>query len=633
LNTAKRLLRLNRLRVLVGKHVAYDEEFHEGVNIIRGQNGSGKSTIADFIFFGLGGEFDAWKEAAGKCTEVQCEIATTSGLLTLRRELDSKTSPANVFFGSIDRASKHALEGWERFPLRRQGGRESYSQVLFRSISIPEAQSEGASNITAHQLLRLCYSDQRTPAARLFRFEPFDTQSIREAVGDLICGINNYEAYDLGLRSRDLQKKLDAVSSRLNSILQVLPAESISHDSEWVLQAVSKLKSEKEKLLQEIEQVDEVVEVGDVKEYLAKRKAAQSKIAKSRSKIRGYETDIHTLLLDIQEIEEYQSFLGNLGTKLELAEKTLLTVGSIEFSHCPACGSELGEIQDPEVCVICRQTTDQSDDLSRYNRVRLDLEIQKRESKHLLDQKAGSVKSNRTALRRLRRDQERMLSDYDMKYSGAKGPREEFLAERTSGVGRIEAEIEHLLGSLEIAEQIESLQEERADLRSRLENMEAKRLALQKLAMKRRSEAFSQISIHATSILQADCDRQEEFADASRVQLNFGNDAISVDHKVNFAESSNVFLKNTAVLSILLAALRDEMFFHPKFLLIDNVEDKGMEEERSHLFQKIIVERSTEEEEPFQIIFTTSMMNPELELDEYVIGPSYTKDNKSLRLP
>ncbi|WP_431197845.1 AAA family ATPase [Roseibium album] len=43
-------LRLNRLRILRRGQTAYDQNFHEGVNIIRGDNGSGKSTIADFIF-------------------------------------------------------------------------------------------------------------------------------------------------------------------------------------------------------------------------------------------------------------------------------------------------------------------------------------------------------------------------------------------------------------------------------------------------------------------------------------------------------------------------------------------------------------------------------------------------------
>jgi predicted ATPase len=46
-------LALKRVRVTAGASVEYDQEFHHGVNVIRGENSSGKSTIADFIFFGL----------------------------------------------------------------------------------------------------------------------------------------------------------------------------------------------------------------------------------------------------------------------------------------------------------------------------------------------------------------------------------------------------------------------------------------------------------------------------------------------------------------------------------------------------------------------------------------------------
>ena len=83
-------LQLNYLRILQGVHVAYEEQFHEGVNIIRGQNGSGKSTIADFIFFILGGEFDGWKDTAGHCDEVQAEIQTPRG------KLDAQTTGGKI---------------------------------------------------------------------------------------------------------------------------------------------------------------------------------------------------------------------------------------------------------------------------------------------------------------------------------------------------------------------------------------------------------------------------------------------------------------------------------------------------------------------------------------------------------
>ena len=98
----------------------------------------------------------------------------------------------------MEDAIRTPMDSWERFPIRRHAARESFSQVMFRSMLIPEAKSEGAANVTMHQVLRLCYSDQRTPASRLFRFEPFDTQSIRVAVGDLLCGVSGYEIYEIG---------------------------------------------------------------------------------------------------------------------------------------------------------------------------------------------------------------------------------------------------------------------------------------------------------------------------------------------------------------------------------------------------------------------------------------------------
>ena len=62
-------LQLNYLRILQGVHVAYEEQFHEGVNIIRGQNGSGKSTIADFIFSSWGVSSTAGRMRPGTATK------------------------------------------------------------------------------------------------------------------------------------------------------------------------------------------------------------------------------------------------------------------------------------------------------------------------------------------------------------------------------------------------------------------------------------------------------------------------------------------------------------------------------------------------------------------------------------
>ena len=176
---------LRRLRVLRRGVAVYDQRFHTGVNVIRGDNGSGKSTIADFIFYVLGGEFDNWKKAALACEQVQAEVVTRGGVLVLRRDVGTAQTPMEVFYGPMTDAEHRGLDGWERFPIRRMGSSLSFTQVMFRAAGIPEAQSQGASNITMHQILRLLYSDQRTPAGFLFRYEDFDRREIREAVGDL----------------------------------------------------------------------------------------------------------------------------------------------------------------------------------------------------------------------------------------------------------------------------------------------------------------------------------------------------------------------------------------------------------------------------------------------------------------
>ena len=625
-------LRLNCLRILQNVHIVYEEEFHEGVNIIRGQNGSGKSTIADFIFFILGGEFGDWKDAAGRCTEVQAEIQTTRGRLTLRRRVAGSQEPIQVYFGSMADALKSSIEGWEGFSIRRKANRESFSQVMFRSLKIPEARSEGAANITMHQLLRLCYSDQRTPAPRLFRFEQFDTHNIREAVGDLICGISDYELYEIGLELRERERELEELVVQLNALQSALPGDEALNTPELIELEVQGLRNEAKTLRWEIDRVEELVESGEVKAYLGERKASQAVLIKERNTITTLESAEKYLQFELREIEEFVVFLGEMKEKVGFAEASFNAVGSIEFTHCPACGEELDAATPTSHCVVCKSPIDLEKEVARYNQIRLDLEIQARESRQLIKQKQSERRTTHKKLRRLRREHERRLSAFNLQYAGANGPREAFLASRISRLGHIEAEIGFLQKSIDVAETIAELLEARIALASRIESLKERERLLRGQSEGQRPRALALVSQFAACVLHSDLDRQEEFRGAGSVRIDFRSDSITVDGRMNFAESSNVFLKNAAVLGLLLAAGTDEKFCHPRFLLIDNIEDKGMEESRSHLFQQILVERVTELEMPYQVIYTTSMMNPNLELVDYTIGPAYTSEARSLRL-
>ena len=621
-------LRLNRMRISHRGAIAYDHEFHNGVNIIRGQNGSGKSTIADFIFFILGGELNDWKEAAGKCNEVHAEIETPRGKLTLKRRIASSQEPISVFFGSIETAANSSVERWQQFPIRRHQGRESFSQVMFRSLLIPEAQSEGASNVTMHQILRLCYSDQRTLATRLFRFESFDTQSIREAVGDLVCGISGYEIYEVELELREKNKQLDKIDAELKGLLRLFPLDKTVTTPALIYQVIEKLERETLELRQEINDVDNIVEQGKINEYMSERQVALSSLSKQRGQINELESKVTNLDFELREISEYIEYLQEIMEKLTFAEATLTAIGSIEFTHCPACGVQLDAENSEGHCIVCKSPLDMEREKGRYNQIRLDMEIQARESRQLASQKESERTADRQLLRRLRREHKQKLSEFELKFGGGNGPRESFLAEKTSRLGHIAAEIEYLTRNLDVAEKIEILSGRKKELSNEIDRLNSRSVDLKEEAKKRRPMALSQMSKCSASILRADLERQPEFNSARNVGYDFRNDSISVDGSFNFAESSNVFLKNAAILGLFLTAGEDEKFYHPRFLLIDNVEDKGMEVERSHLFQRIIVDRVTELHRQYQVIFTTSMMNPELE--DYTIGPAYSSDHRTL---
>ncbi len=626
-------LRLNKLRVTWRGTPVYEQNFHSGVNIIRGENGSGKSTVADFIFYILGGEFEDWKDAAGQCDEVQAEIETARGKLTLRRDVGKKLTPIKVFFGPYETAEESALDGWETFPIRRQERQESFSQLMFRSIGIPEAQSEGASNITMHQLMRLLYADQRTPSTRLFRFEPFDTQNIREAVGDLVCGISGYEIYEINLALRDLDNEFDEARRKLSALIASLPVGEKLNNPDLIQKQVSELEAEMKGLEGEIQNIDGFVGETETNSFLRERQEAYKKVQKAKAKLAACEENIQKNQLEYDELQDFLTFLNEMIEKIGLAEQAQMAIGGIEFTHCPACLSLLEPKSDPTHCNVCGSETDPEDEKAKYNQIRFDLEVQQRETHQLIDEKEIALKRGRVELRNLKAAYSDEVSSFTLRYDLSSSPRESFLAARNQRIGQIEREIGYLQRALGLAEEIQELSALKATLQERIQKLKDRKEALTIQANKRRRVALTAVSQIASRLLQSDLDRQPEFKAAENVLVNFMDDAIFVDGKMNFAESSNVFLKNAAIFGMFLAAGKDSQFYHPRFLLLDNIEDKGMEVQRSHLFQRLIVEQATEIDLPYQIIFTTSMMNPALELDDYVIGPHYTHEERTLLLP
>ena len=629
-DTPYSFMRLDRLRIMARGQAVYDQEFHEGVNIIRGDNSAGKSTISDFIFFVLGGDFKEWKPATRRVDEVQAQITTPRGTLSLRREKRDGRPPILVYFGDLEDAAKHGIDGWEPYPIQRGQSNLSFSEVLFRSMLLPEAQSDGASNITNHQLMRLLYSDQRTPAPRLFRFESFDKATIRTAVGDLVCGIRSFGLFEVELKIRELETKFNNLDKKWGALLNSFP-DQIGVTVVAINAEIKALEKMVEELKTEVEKVDQAVS-GDLNtQFYKDRKLAVDKLKKLKINLAKTSQALEKNNLEQSELERFITHLTDSLKLLKNAEETSELLGSIDFSHCPACLELLPKNDDPKLCTLCGQDLDSEQSASRYNHIRVDLELQVKESHQLLAQELEASLAAKSHHARVLKEFEHSTTDFALKFELSNSPREAFLAERHGRIGRINKELEQLSSSLQRAAELDRLSGEKEKVNTDLTKAKETRTALEKAAFWKRSSALKLVSSKAAGILRSDTSgAQEEFDVAQNVDLSFEDDAILLDGLANFSESSNVFLKNAAILGLHLAACSDRSFFHPRFVLFDNIEDKGMQTARSHCFQELIVRTTTETTLPNQVIFTTSMMNPKLELDDYTIGPYYDEHNKTL---
>ena len=185
-----------------------------------------------------------------------------------------------------------------------------------------------------------------------------------------------------------------------------------------------------------------------------------------------------------------------------------------------------------------------------YNQIRLDLEIQIRESRQLVDEKSIALRNDAQSLRRLNQGYTRDLSEFAIKFDLSTSPRESFLATRNQRIGQIDRELEYFTRMLDIAEEIERLSAKKGELQDEIQKLKDRKEALTVNAQKRRGVALTRISNLAADLLRNDLDRQDEFHDAKVVALNFRDDEIRLDGNTNFAESSNVFLKNAAIFAM-----------------------------------------------------------------------------------
>lgn len=629
-------LKLNRLTIYTksGK-IAYDQNFHEGVNIIRGHNSAGKSTIGNFIFYVLGGDFKKWTTAAAHCNDVYAEIFINSEPITIKRTVsESGNQPMSIFWGTYDEAIKSASEGWQIFPYRRTETKKSFSNALFLALGFPELRGDVDSNITMHQVLRMLYVDQKSLTLDLLMTENFDSSITRKTIADLLFGVYDDSLYSDKIALREAEKDFEVKKKQFEGIEQIFKAS----DNETNIGTINALIEENNI---QIKSIDEYLEKLSKEQNEATKKSDEEelKVVTIKTNLLATRNSLSILQAEINKFEfellDSQDFIRSLEKRALALSDSLLTRETfidLKMHHCPNCLSPLEPVTDENHCELCKQQLPEDKGSSQIKRMQQEIDNQIRESKKLYLEKEHKLLEFKSSYPTLEQKVRALQRELDEALSSVKTVRNQEFDELLIKKGELRSKNDYLIKQLRALEQIEVLRKELAGLKVKIESLKANIYSKESEQRNRLQNAFQIIQSLTLRLLHSDLGRQAEFSTGKKVELDFEKNTFSLDGENNFSESSNVYLKNSVRFAIFFASLEKEFFRLPRFILCDNIEDKGMQPDRSQSFQKELVKISSESDVKHQIIITTSMISPDLDNTELCVGDFYTETNKTLKI-
>ena len=637
---------LRRLRIITsaGK-VAYDEYFHEGVNIIRGQNSSGKSTIIRFIFYALGGCYSEFVPEALKCRAVFAEVLINGDtVLTLCRKIEVKDGKANprapmyIYIGDMEESFEHGNRNkWKMYGYKSTSETRSFSNILFKEMGLPEFKA--GSNITMHQILRLIYLDQESPLASLFFFDLFDDPLTRETVAELLMGLYDEELSAAKLDKIETERRI-AETKREIKITGSFFTDPKTKSSKFIRERIDSIAKEISEITSQIiklrmGQTDALVSKNKFKlEY----ERLLDKITRLRNEEASLKEDVQSLEAEIQDSVYFIEILNKKHEDIERSIETREYFDSLPLEYCPECLTKISDDVPKGHCRLCKSPIDNSRGINQAKRIKLEIDFQIRESQRLLQDNKNTLQEKKSALTLKRRELNIAQKFYNNAVRNVRSTQEEEIDKLIQDKGFKEGEIRQYQTMLENAEKYEQLEKYLAELESHNKELDRFIEAKENVIRKQRLIVNKRISENGVYLLNHDEERQNEFKNAKDFVVDYKqNLAYISDHNIKLSASSSFYLKLSARFALFFSSLQLDSMKYPRLMFTDNMEDKGIEEDRAKNFQLLVVKRLkelAEAKEPhpsYQLIFATSYIAKELDTPEYTVGEYYTKDNKSLK--
>lgn len=623
---------VGRLVVFKDNRIVLETAFHKGLNIISGHNSSGKTTTLDFLAHTMGSEDIPWKKEALLCDYSMVELHLNGVPVTLRRDVgEAQMKPLYIFWGPLVAARVAPFSDWEVYPFRRSPNKLSFTQSLLMALALPEAQGDGASNLTMHQFLRVMYADQPSLHSPIFRRDSFDSALTRSTVGDYLLGVYDDQLYSAQLQRREIERSLSAAEAELKSIFAVLSKSQQDVNPELYWQQIYVAEARRGELEVELSRLKE-------QRSVEKEKSRGNDEAISRAELDAAKRQLNKVLDEVArseaDIEDSKQFISEIQERLRRLEQSEATrgyLGKVAFNFCPCCLSPIApQSTDGSACTLCKEPVGKPNGESQILRMRNELLIQLRESSSLIQAKVTAVESARLGLPALKQNMRRLERRYIGATQSWSSEFEDAIAKIHREAGALDQELKTLYENQRLFSVIRSLQERRDELQQSIHQLDTTIETLTHAQEIRKRKVALEISQATSRLLKLDLYRQEEFKSAEVVRFSFEDNQVSVDGSTRFSESSTVVLRHLFHLALLTASTSVQEMRFPRFLMLDGIEDGGIELPRAYRLQEIIAAECDSYEVDFQVIMATSQIAPSLDSDRYVVGRRYSEDRRAI---
>lgn len=632
---------------LVIKKVKYDgdlytyesPELHNGINLIVGDNGSGKSTFTYFIEYCLGGylkyfNYDNQVEKYIEIIEDKNNYVEIEVLIKSQKYIFKRFINGNIIHVNFE-------EDYFSLPIYRQqlealSDKQIFSDWLLDKLEIVKQELNLGTKswkLNINDLLRLIIYDQDTSSKKIYK-EPsnlnFVTDSllIRKTIFEVLLGISSDDYFrkfeefkEAGILRDKAQLKIDSFDEKylgidLNITKIELNLEKLNSDLE-------NLYNERDVFLSSNKKIDEKsFIIASLQEEIITKEISLSEIHK----------ELISNQIEYDKIIEYFNSQTNEINEIEKIIFTNDKLNLFSFKLCPFCMSE--HTPSENKCLCGAEITDEDYEKFIYT---------SKEYENILKHKKKSLETIQIALDSFSDDINKGILRRDK-------IQEEIIKETEK--------LKALINSTDVNtnnEAIDVLHNQILDLMKTIESENyRKKIALERVEL---DENFNLVNQNYKKVKKEFEELENKFEKENRnIIKDFSNiyETLLIDSSADISKaeinedympiiddgqyknkSAGVPIRLVYYFSILALALKYESVKHPKLLIIDTPEDSGIDDDNLKedlLLLNKALQIVNANEEDFQVILTTGLEKYPEEFSDLIIEAFNKKDQRNFIL-